>query len=115
MSNIQHRHQGEDAAHPEKENATAGNRGAADKANPTDPHSTVEHSRETERERGLFLPLLWAELAREVKPAKFRGKTKRKSRADAINAKRYQGGVDSALVGLLALATVAGVLLMGVA
>ena len=76
---------------------------------------TRETSRETERERGLFLPLLWAELARDVKPAKFRGKTKRKSRADAINAKRYQGGVDSALVGLLALATVAGVLLMGVA
>ena len=104
MSNIQHRHQGEDAAHPDatKENATAGNRGAADKANPTDPHSTVEHSRETERERGLFLPLLWAELAREVKPAKFRGKTK-----------RYQGAVDSALVGLLALALVSGVLLLG--
>lgn len=46
-----------------------------------------------ERERGLFLPLLWAELAREVKPAKFRGKTKRKSRAAAISAKRYQGGI----------------------
>ncbi len=88
MSNTQHRHQGEDAAHPEKENATAGNRGAADKANQTDPHFT----RETERERGLFLPLLWAELAREVKPAKFRGKTKRKSRAAAITAKRNQGG-----------------------
>lgn len=110
MSNIQHRHQGEDAAHPDatKENATAGNRGAADKANQTDPHFT----RETERERGLFLPLLWAELAREVKPAKFRGKSKRKSRADAINAKHNQGAVDSGLAGLLALATVAGVLLI---
>ena len=80
----------------------------------TDDHnSTRETSRETDRERGLFLPLLWAELAREVKPAKFRGKTKRKSRADAINAKRNQGAIDSALVGLLALATVAGVLLLG--
>ena len=115
MSNIQHRQQGEYAAHPDatKENATAGNRGAADRANQTGPHFTCETSRETDRERGLFLPLLWAELAREVKPAKFRGKTKRKSRADAINAKRNQGAIDSALVGLLALATVAGVLLLG--
>ena len=94
MFNIQHRQQGEDAAHPDatKENATAGNRGAADRANQTDQHSTRETSRETERERGEYLPLAWAELGREVKPAKFKGKAKRKSRADAINAKRYQGG-----------------------
>ena len=94
-----YRHPGEGAARPEKEKGTTpfeiapGN----DASN-----STVERSRETERERGLFLPLLWAELAREVKPAKFRGKTK-----------RYQGAVDSALVGLLALALVSGVLLLG--
>ena len=60
----------------------------------TDDHnSTRETSRETERERGLFLPLLWAELGREVKPKPFRGKGKRKSRADAIQAKRNQGGI----------------------
>lgn len=55
---------GEAAAHPdvEKESATAGNRGAADRANQTDRHSTVEHSRETERERGEYLPLAWARL-----------------------------------------------------
>ena len=55
--------------------------------------STRETSRETERGRGLFLPLLWAELGREVKPKPFRGKGKRKSRADAIQAKRNQGGI----------------------
>ena len=94
MSNIQHRHQGEDAAHPDatKENATAGNRGAADRANQTDQHSTVEQSRETERERGVYLPLAWAQLGREAKPQKFKGKGKRKSRADAIQAKRNQCG-----------------------
>lgn len=113
MSNIQHRHPGEDAAHPDatKENATAGNRGAADRANQTDQHSTVEQSRETER--GLYLPLAWAQLGRESKAKPFRGKGKRQARADAIRAKRNQGAVDSALVGLLALATVAGVLLLG--
>ena len=55
--------------------------------------STRETLRETERERGLFLPLLWAELGREVKPKPFRGKGKRKSRAAAIQAKRNQGGI----------------------
>ena len=94
MSNIQHRQQGEDAAHPDatKENATAGNRGAADRANQTDQHSTVEQSRETERERGVYLPLAWAQLGREAKAKPFRGKGKRKSRAAAISAKRHQGG-----------------------
>ena len=92
MSNIQHRHQGEDAAHPDatKANATAGNRGAADRANQTDQHSTRETSRETERNRGLYLPLLWA-----------------------INAKRMSGGIAAELAGLLALAMVAGLLLTG--
>ncbi|MBV2264273.1 MAG: hypothetical protein KUL79_12020 [Thauera sp.] len=94
MSNIQHRHQGEAAAHPDatKENATAGNRGAADRANQTDQHSTRETSRETERERGEYLPLAWAQLGREVKPQKFKGKGKRQARAAAIRAKRNQGG-----------------------
>ncbi len=94
MSNIQHRQQGEDAAHPDatKENATAGNRGAADRANQADRHSTVEQSRETERERGVYLPLAWAQLGREAKAKPFRGKGKRKSRADAIQAKRNQCG-----------------------
>ena len=86
---------GEAAAHPdvEKESATAGNRGAADRANQTDRHSTVEQSRETERERGVYLPLAWAQLGREAKAKPFRGKGKRKSRADAIQAKRNQCGI----------------------
>lgn len=116
MSNIQHRHQGEAAAHPDatKENATAGNRGAADRANQTDQHSTRETSRETERERGEYLPLAWAQLGREVKPQKFKGKGKRQARAAAIRAKRNQGGgIAAELAGLLALALVAGVMLLG--
>ncbi len=56
-------------------------------------NSTVEHSRETERERGEYLPLAWAELGREVKAKPFKGKAKRKSRAAAIQAKRNQGGI----------------------
>ena len=54
-------------------------------------NSTVEQSRETER--GLYLPLAWAQLGREAKAKPFRGKGKRKSRADAIQAKRNQGGI----------------------
>ena len=117
MTTDQHRHQGEAAAHPDatKENATAGNRGAADRANQTDPHSTRETSRETERERGLYLPLAWAQLAREVKAKPFKGKAKRKSRADAINAKRMTGRIAAELAGLILLALVAGLLLVGVA
>ncbi len=77
-------------------------------------NSTVEHSRETERERGVYLALAWAQLARESKPQKFKGKGKRQARAAAINAKRYQGGAIAAeLAGLIALALVAGVMLMG--
>ena len=67
-----------------------------------------------ERERGLYLPLAWAKLGRSGKPAKFCGKTKRKTRADAIRAKRNQGNVDAGLAGLIALAAVAGLLLAGV-
>ena len=52
--------------------------------------STRETSRETER--GVYLPLAWAQLGRESKPQKFKGKGKRKSRAAAISAKRHQGG-----------------------
>ena len=86
---------GEAPAQPDdtKESATAGNRGAADRANQTDRHSTVEHSRETERERGVYLPMAWAQLRREAKAKPFRGKGKRKSRAAAISAKRHQGGI----------------------
>lgn len=82
---------GEAPAHPDatKENATAGNRGAAGKANQTDPHSTRETSRETERERGLYLPLAWMQ----------RG--------------RMGGNITAELAGLILLAAVAGVLLLG--
>ena len=94
MSKIEHRLTGEGAAHPERDNALGGNQGAegARQSGIDTRNSTCETSRETERERGLFLPLLWAELGREVKPQKFRGKSKRKSRAAAIRAKRNQGG-----------------------
>jgi hypothetical protein len=51
----------------------------------------VEQSRETER--GLYLPLAWAQLGREAKPQKFKGKGKRQARAAAIRAKRHQGGI----------------------
>lgn len=109
---------GEAPAHPDatKESATAGNRGAADKARQSEHHSTVEQApaeADVSRERGLFLPLLWAELGKSAKPQKFKGKAKRKSRADAINAKRYQGTIAAELAGLILLALVAGVLLMG--
>lgn len=50
--------------------------------------STRETSRETERERGLFLPLAWASLGKSVKPAPFRGKGKRQARRDAVQSKR---------------------------
>ena len=53
--------------------------------------STRETSRETER--GLYLPLAWAQLGREAKPQKFKGKGKRQARAAAIRAKRNQGGI----------------------
>lgn len=53
--------------------------------------STRETSRETER--GVYLPLAWAQLGREAKAKPFRGKGKRKSRAAAISAKRHQGGI----------------------
>lgn len=77
--------------------------------------STRETPRETSRERGLFLPLAWAELGKSVKPGPFRGKSKRNSRRAAINAKRsHQGNVDAGLAGLIALALVAGVLMVGV-
>lgn len=75
--------------------------------------STRETSRETECERGLYLPLAWAELGRSVKPQPFRGKHKRKARADAINAKRCRGGITAELGGLILLALVVGMLLAG--
>ena len=45
-----------------------------------------------ERERGEYLPLAWARLGGAVEPQQFRGKTKRKSRQAAIQAKRGMGG-----------------------
>lgn len=110
---------GETLARPEatKGNATAGNRGAADRAKQSEHHSTVEQApaeADVSRERGLFLPLMWAELGREAKAKPFKGKGKRKSRAAAIQAKRYQGGTIAAeLAGLILLALVAGALLVG--
>ncbi|WP_157277016.1 hypothetical protein [Thauera aminoaromatica] len=91
MSNIEHRLSGEGGAQPEKENAPAGNQGA-EHNNQTDHDSTVEHSRETERERGEYLPLAWARLGGAVEPQQFKGKTKRKSRQAAIQAKRGMSG-----------------------
>ena len=73
--------------------------------------STRETSRETER--GLYLPLAWAQLGRESKPQKFKGKAKRQARAAAINAKRMGGTIAAELAALLVLAVVAGVLLGG--
>lgn len=105
-----YRHPGEDAVRPEKEKGTTPFEIAP--RNDTG-NSTVEHSRETERKRGIYLPLAWAQLAREVKPATFKGQHKRQARAAAINAKRHQGAIDLQLVGLIALATVAGLLLVG--
>ena len=95
MSKIEHRLAGEGVAHPERDNALGGNQGAegARQSGIDTRNSTCETSRETERERGEYLPLAWAELGREVKPQKFRGKSKRKSRAAAIQAKRNQGGI----------------------
>lgn len=89
---------GEAAAQPDatKESATAGNRGAADKTKQSDRYSTVEQASaeaDVSRERGLFLPLAWAELGKSVKPPKFKGKGKRQARAAAILAKRNQGDV----------------------
>ena len=86
---------GEAPAQPDdtKENAPAENQGAGNKQNETGLNHNVEHSRETERERGLFLPLAWAQLGREAKAKPFKGKAKRQARADAIRAKRYQGGI----------------------
>ena len=93
MSKIDHRLTGEGAAHPERDNALGGNQGAegAKQSGIDTRNSTRETSRETER--GLYLPLAWAELGREVKAKPFKGKAKRQARAAAINAKRHQGGI----------------------
>mgnify|MGYP003442337827 FL=1 len=115
MTTNQYRHPAEAPAHADAghEKATEGNRGA-DKANYADGVSIVERSRETKRERGLYLPLRWAELASAVKPAKSRVKSPRELRAAAIRAKRgNQGAIDLQLLGLIALAVVAGLLLAG--
>jgi len=115
MTTDQHRLPGEGAAQPEKDNATAGNRGVGAAKQTTDAaDSTRETSRETDRERGLYLPLLWAQLAREAKvKVPLRGKHKRASRQAAINAKRHLGVITAELAALIVLALVAGVLFAG--
>jgi hypothetical protein len=115
MTTNQYRYPAEALAHADAahENALAGNRGA-DKPNQAVGDSIAERSCETTRERGLYLPLLWAELARAVKPAKSRGKSKRQLRAAAVRVKRGdQGAIDLQLIGLIALAVVAGLLFAG--
>lgn len=51
----------------------------------------------TDTSRALFHPLTW----RSEKPVKFRGKGKRKTRADAIRRKRGYGRIDPLLVAWL--------------
>lgn len=80
----------------------------------TDPFETApgnDSSNSTapvvERERGLFLPLAWAQLE---------GKPSRESRKLKRTWKRKAGGAISAeLLGLLVLGAVVAILLMGVA
>lgn len=113
--NFDHRPTGEDGARPDAINEAGRNLGQEDATHEQNDrrNSTAEHPREALRERGLFLPLAWAELAKSVKPQPFRGRSKRKSLAAAINAKRNQGNIDADSAGPLALALVAGVLLVG--
>lgn len=114
MFNTGYRLKGEGAAYPEKGKGRNPGQDATHEQNDS-RNSTRETSRETERERGLFLPLAWADLAKSVKPQPFRGKSKRKSRQAVINAKRgHQGNVDAGLAGLIVLASVAALMLMGV-
>lgn len=91
MSKIEHRLTGEGVAHPERDNALGGNQGAegARQSGIDTRNSTCETSRETER--GVYLPLAWAQLGREAKAKPFRGKAKRQARADAIRVKRMGG------------------------
>lgn len=113
MTINQYRCSAEVGAQPEKDKGRIPGQDATHEQNET-LNSTVKQSRETERERGLFLPLAWAELAKGVKPASSRGKAKRKSRVAAISAKRvHQSSVDASLAGLIVLALVAGLLLTG--
>lgn len=116
MTTNQYRHPAEADACT-KENALGGDQGADNEQNETVPNLTVEQvpfEADVSRERGLYLPLAWAQLGREMKPQKFRGKHKRKSRAAAIRAKRGMGGgITAELAGLIALALVAGVMLLG--
>lgn len=101
MPKIQDRRIGEGAAQPDvtKEKGTAPVE-TAPRENHT-PNST---------ERPLYWPLTW----RDGKPAKFRGKGKRNARRAAADRKRgMRGAVDTNLAGWLALALVAGVLLVG--
>lgn len=115
MTTNQYRHPAEADACT-KENALGGDQGADNEQNETVPNLTVEQvpfEADVSRERGLYLPLAWAQLGREMKPQKFRGKHKRAARQAAINAKRMGGTIAAELAGLILLAAVAGVLLLG--
>lgn len=63
----------------------------------------------TDTSRALFHPLTW----RPEKPARFRGKSKRRTRADAIARKRGYGRIDAALAGWLLLLVVVLLALIG--
>lgn len=104
----QHRHPGEDAARPEKEKGTTPFEIAP--GNDTG-NSTVEHPRETDR--GLYLPLAWVQLSKmaSVTDRHIEATSRHKTRS----CHREAGGpIDPALAALLALAAVAGILLVGV-
>lgn len=76
MTTNQYRHPAEGVAQPEKEMGRTGNDQAT--------HTQNTHPNDTAPDRGLYLPLTWA----PAKPAKFRGKTKRATKRDAISRKR---------------------------
>jgi len=59
--------------------------------------STSANSTAPAPERGIYNPLTW----RSEKSVKFRGKGKRKTRADAIRRKRGYGRIDPLLVAWL--------------
>lgn len=77
-----------------------------DKEKGTTPFESAPQTNDTadstapETPRALFHPLTW----RPEKPARFRGKGKRKTRADAIARKRGQwGGASADLLAWLAI------------
>ena len=70
----------------------------------------AEDSTASVRQRGIYNPLTW----RAEKPPRFRGKTKRRTRADAIARKRGERGrIDPALLAWLAVLAVVLLLVGG--